>query len=199
MLAFLSLPAVLLLIGLPNFHGLGIPGFGGKKHVQAAPADTLPPHWNTASRLALESQFVRASMPPIGAPGTLKLTTDPRTLAVTVDPDSGTISATPQVGDIAVAPVAFESMEQYAHELPGQTFKRQWAETNRQWIQTQSVVATAAVTDQGTSQGLSLKFPSPLPKKIQSFLGPGWWSPSSRCFLLICTYTATSLWRQSCF
>jgi hypothetical protein len=67
MLAFLSLP---VRPPLPHrsseLHGLGIPGLA-EEAVQAAAADTPPPHWNTASRLALESQFVRASLPPIGA------------------------------------------------------------------------------------------------------------------------------------
>src|SRR5438132_10362556 len=102
MLTSLTLPALAVLIGFP----FGIPigklsnPFARHPHVATA-ADTLPPLWKPASRLALEDQFVLATLRPLG-PRTsgLKLQQDPRQLSVGFDPDSATVSAVAELGAV---------------------------------------------------------------------------------------------------
>src|SRR5258705_13912930 len=65
MLTALTLPALAILIGFPGLPGLPtkMPRLRlHKTHTQTA-ADSLPPTWKSASRLALEDQFVVAGLP----------------------------------------------------------------------------------------------------------------------------------------
>src|SRR5207244_2302630 len=64
-------------------------------------ADSLPPVWRHASRLALENQFVFAELPPLSRPfQSLRLGVDPRALRIAVDPDSGMLSTAAEFGDV---------------------------------------------------------------------------------------------------
>ena len=167
----LSLQSLVLLgvfTGLPH---LPLPHFG-LRHPRLVPtaADSLPPPWKAASRLALESQFVHSALP---GPGTAKLQVpgDPRRLHVSVDPDSGTISAVTEVGDYAVGPGALVQFTSYGGISARESFRRQWAQRSRQSLNTPS--NAGAATPAARASGLSFQFPSPLPAKIQSLLGPG--------------------------
>src|SRR5258705_9865242 len=99
MLISLSLPVLILAGGLT-----GVPGLNWLKGLKLrrpppAPADTLPPAWKTPSRLALENQLLRASLPPLtGGTQGLALKSDPRSLRVGFDPGTGLVSAVPEMG-----------------------------------------------------------------------------------------------------
>jgi hypothetical protein len=163
----LTLPLVGLLIGLP-----GIPGFS-KLHKLRLPhkaeVDSLPPVWKPYSLLALEDEFVFAALPPIG-PRTarFKVTNDQRTLQVSVDPDSGTVSAVPEIGEVALGDAARVPFTEYSRDLSWQNFQRLWADRSRQSVNT--ITGQIATPQVG---GMSFKLPSPLPKRVQSLLGPG--------------------------
>jgi hypothetical protein len=67
----LVLPLVWLLVGLPGLPGIpgvseGLKGLKKLRHGKAAPLDSLPPAWRPASRLALENDFIRAGLQPLG-------------------------------------------------------------------------------------------------------------------------------------
>lgn len=159
----LTLPAAVLLI---NF-----PGFGVKPAAAPAPVDTLPPAWKSHSRLALESQFVRAALPDLAPGGVgLRLAFDPRRLRLTADPDSGTLSAVPEVRDVAVGLPVRQSLDGYASELSERNFRDKWTETSRASI---NKSGPGTIGGTGTSQGFAFRLPSPLPKRVQSLLGPG--------------------------
>jgi len=149
-----------------------LPGFGVRKSDSAVPQDTIPPAWKPLSRLALENRFVFSMLPPLEPKPGLKLNGDPRRLRIEVDPDSGTIATQPELGDVPVGLPSHQSLELQSREIARATFRRQFAE--------QSVVGLRMAPSSGGigesglgGTGLSLKFPSPLPKRFQSFLGPG--------------------------
>ena len=159
-----TLPALAFLISLKGF-----PGFGLHK-AKPAPADTLPPPWRPVSRLTLENDFVTAALPPIVDNWVaLKLTFDPRTLRVNVDPDSGTVSAGPLVNTVPVGPPLRLTFDSYADQMSRDNFQRLWVKKSVESINTRAAVAGPTT---GTG-GLSFKLPSPLPKQVQSLLGPG--------------------------
>ncbi len=159
-----SLPTIVVLISLK-----GLPGFGFHAKAQPVPADTLPPPWQTASRLALEDEFVMARLPSIMAEHGFKLTFDPRTLQVRLDPDSSALSVTPMVNAVPVGPPLRLPLHDFAQEMSEQTFEEMWRKRSIESINTrQGVTGTTAPTT-----GLSFKLPSPLPKRVQSLLGPG--------------------------
>lgn len=164
----LTLPLVGLLIGFP-----GIPGLSKKipklRMPHKAAVDTLPPVWKPYSLLALENEFVFAALPPIGSrTARFKIANDPRRLQVSVDADSGTLSAVPEMGEVPLGDAARVSFSQYGRELARQNFRKVWADRSRQSVNTLSGQAVAARTS-----GMSFGFPSPLPKRVQSLLGPG--------------------------
>ncbi|MBI5711756.1 MAG: cell surface protein SprA [Candidatus Eisenbacteria bacterium] len=155
-----SLPALIVLIGLPHF------GFRGAH--PPAPADTLPPAWKAASRLALEDQFVKGGLRPlVRGPVALRLNPDPRALRVTVDPDSGTVVSVTQLGELPLGPGVRRPFGAYAHELGQTTFQRLWLERTKQNINSR------AGTSSAPRPGISFALPSPLPRRVQSLLGPG--------------------------
>src|SRR5436190_23628646 len=96
--------SVALLINVPflgnvDLHRL----WRSTRHPRATAADSLPPPWRTASRLALENHFVLAELPDLTPTGSsLRLNSDPRDLHVEVDPDSGTLRTAPEFGDVAL-------------------------------------------------------------------------------------------------
>ncbi len=163
----LSVPALVVLISLK-----GLPFFGSHHAARtAAPVDTLPPPWRPVSRLALENDFVLAALPEIvRAHGGMKLSSDPRTLQVTVDADSGLISADALVGTVPVGPPVRLTLDSYANNLTRLNFQRDWQQRSIDAIN--SRVNLDGSTSTGTG-GLSFKLPSPLPRRVQSLLGPG--------------------------
>ena len=157
-----ALPALLLLIGFPHF--------GLKPSRMAFPGDSLPPAWKSASRLALEDQFVLGTLRPLRLhPPGLRLNPDPRSLRVSMNPDSGTVSTSTRLGEIPLGPGAARSLSAFSRETGRLTFERLWLETSRR-----SINVKAGGSGQGASTtGLSFKLPSPLPARVQNLLGPG--------------------------
>src|SRR5437867_7956178 len=168
MLTSLSLPALATL--LINIPGLGIfPGFKVKLPHKPAFVDTLPPAWKPASRLALEDGFVFARLAPLGpTPVSLKLLSDPRQLEVALDADSGAVSTVTQMGDVTLEGTRVP-LSMFDQELTRLSFEKQWEERSRQNINSRGAYATGAASH----TGLSLQLPSPLPRRVQSLLGPG--------------------------
>ena len=160
-----ALPALLLLFGFPHF--------GLKPSRTAFPADSLPPAWKSASRLALEDQFVLGTLRPLRlhpqGPQGLRLNPDPRALRVTMDPDSGTVSTSTRLGEIPLEPNATRSLSAFSRETGRLTFERLWLETSQRNINVKSEGSNRGAP----TTGLSFKLPSPLPARVQSLLGPG--------------------------
>jgi hypothetical protein len=172
MLTSLTLPAVTLILGLSGVPGL--PWLHGikLKRTPPAPADTLPPQWKTSSRLALEDHLVRPTLPSLQpSPRGLKLKYDPRQLRIGFDPDSGTVNAFSEVGSARIGDGMREPLQFYSADLTQRSFQRQWLERSALAIRTSSLAPTAAAS--AAPGGLSFKLPSPLPRKVQSLLGPG--------------------------
>ena len=163
----LTLPLVGLLIGLP-----GIPGFSRLAKLRLphkAVVDTLPPVWKSYSRLALEDEFVFATLPRIEARSArLVMTNDQRRFQVSVDPDSGTLSVVPEMGEVALGQTARVPLMQYGRDLSSQNFQKLWVDRSRQSVNAPSGQPAAPLRG-----GLSFALPSPLPKSVQSLLGPG--------------------------
>jgi len=157
-----ALPALLLLIGFPHF--------GLKPSRTASPADSLPPAWKSASRLALEDQFVLGTLRPLRLhPPGLRLSPDPRSLRVTMDPDSATVSTSTRLGEVPLGPGAARPLSAFSRETGRLTFERLWLETSQR-----SINVKGEGSGRGASTtGLSFKLPSPLPARVQSLLGPG--------------------------
>jgi hypothetical protein len=171
MISSLALPIATLLLAFPSLKG--VPGMGIFKNVRhrAAAIDSLPPAWRSASRLALEDQFVRAAMPRLGPHGTgLGIQNDPRRRHVDFAPDAGRLRFSTEAGTATLGPTASIPLEQYSHELTRSNFERLWLQTSLERLGTQSNSDIGAT---GTGSGLSFKFPSPLPRRMQSLLGPG--------------------------
>ena len=167
MLTSLTVPVLTLLISIPGLGGL--PGFRVRMPHKPAPADTLPPAWKPASRLALENEFVFATLPRLGGGAVaLKLESDPRRLRVNLDPDSGAISVVPEMGEVQLGRSARHSLAAYSRDMTWENFKRQWGDRSRQSINTLTPLTSTA-----PHAGISLQLPSPLPKRIQGWLGPG--------------------------
>jgi hypothetical protein len=167
MLLALTLPLVGLLIGLP-----GIPGFSKLSKLRLphkAVVDTIPPVWKPYSLLALEDDFVFAALPPVSVRSArFKIKNDTRRLQVSVDADSGTVSAVQELAEVPLGDATRVPFAQYNHDLAQQNFQRVWADRSRQSVNT---VTGQTVTSQ--TGGMSFKLPSPLPKRVQSLLGPG--------------------------
>jgi hypothetical protein len=163
MLTALTLPALGLLFAFP--------GFGVKKPAAPAPTDTLPPPWKSASRLALEPYFVTGQLRPLRPAGrpALRLTYDPRKLRVEFDPDSAEVRSITEFGEVALDQGARIDLRDYAQDLGRAGFERSWRERSRAQINT----LAASGTSSQRQQGFSFQFPSPLPKRVQSWLGPG--------------------------
>jgi hypothetical protein len=101
----------------------------------------------------------------------LKLRNDPRLLHVEMDPDSGRVSAVPRYGDVALGATSLQPLNEFSTNLTRRSFQRLWVERNTQYIQNLSQQAAAAAAS--PTSGLSFKLPSPLPRQVQSLLGPG--------------------------
>ena len=161
------------LIGLPGISGLpGLHGLGIKRAAPAAPPDSLPPRWKPASFLAVEDRIVMLRLPRLGPEGpSLKLTSDPRRLRVAYDADSGLVTATPELGGIALGEATQAPVRTYARDLTQFNLARLWSEKSIANVNSLgAATGTTATSDHG---GISVKFPSPLPRRVQSLLGPG--------------------------
>ena len=157
-----ALPALLLLIGFPHF--------GLKPHRLASPADSLPPAWKSASRLALEDDFVLGTLRPLRLRGpALLLRPDPRTMQVTMDPDSGTVTTSPHLGEVPLGPGNARTLSAFSRESGRVTFERLWHDISQRNLN----VKTETAGRSATTTGLTFKLPSPLPARVQSLLGPG--------------------------
>ena len=80
----------------------GIPGLPSFRNKTAAPLDSLPPAWRSASHLGLESSFVRALLPRLGPEVGMQLTQDPRRAKVAFDPDSGRVRFSTELGNVVL-------------------------------------------------------------------------------------------------
>src|SRR5262249_28750700 len=174
MLISLSLPVLVLAGGLTGIPGLNLLKGFKLRHPQAPPADTLPPAWKPASRLALQRLRFRPAPPSLsGGVMGFKVNGDPRTLVVHMDPDSGRVSAVPQLGDVALGAPSVQGLSQFSGDLTQRSFARQMRERNADNLRQQSEQAAAAAPNRLAPGGLSFKLPSPLPRQVQSLLGPG--------------------------
>ena len=161
----LSLPALAVLITLK-----GLPGFGIHRQAPVVLADSLPPAWRPVSRLALENDFVTSRLPDIVRERTgIRLSADPRTLRVSVDADSGTLSTGALVSSVPVGPPLRLTLDSYSGDLSRRNFERVWQRRSIEAINTRALSATPG----SSGGGLSFKLPSPLPRRVQSLLGPG--------------------------
>lgn len=173
MLASLTLPALAFLMGISGIPGLNaLPGL--KKAVRSKPqptaADSLPPPWRSASRLALEHDFLKPGLPPHGVPGprlTIVPSVDPRKVRVRVNPDSGLYANDVEVGDLRLGAGYRAPLAGFAAASMQRTFAQRWSERSRRDVNTLGALTPTART------GLQLKLPVALPSPIQSLLGPG--------------------------
>jgi len=164
-------------IGLSATLLINVPFFGNvdlkrmfRRVTHSAPADTLPPAWKHASRLALENQMVTGDLPDLSpSPTGLRLTADPRILHVSVDADSGTMAVSPEFGEVTLGSSMQQPLTAYSGQLTERNFHRLWAQTSRTSIN--SLGVNTPVTTEHT--GFSFGFPSPLPGKLKGLLGPG--------------------------
>src|SRR5438874_1557636 len=112
-----TLPLASLLIGLPGIPGL--PTKLPKLHLpHKAATDTIPPVWKPYSLLAVEDQYVFATLPPLGPRNAaLKVASDPRRLEVALDADSGSVSIVPEIGEVPLASGKRMTLAEYDREL----------------------------------------------------------------------------------
>jgi hypothetical protein len=176
MVTTLTLPALAFLMaisGLPSVPGLkGLPGFRGLLHHKPKPtaADSLPPTWKHASRLALEHQFLQDGMPLFGRlPGQLHVasTYDPRKEKARVDPDSGVVTTAIEVGELRLGPAFRRPLAGYGSTLMRENFSDRWRDRSRRDVNRMAGGTVAGHT------GLQLPIPVNLPPVVSSILGPG--------------------------
>ena len=164
-------PLILPLAVLLAFPGIpGLPGFSSFKKKQVAPLDSLPPAWRASPELALENRYLRAMIPRLGPPVGLALPGDPRRVRVAFAADSGRVRYTTELGNVVLGDVASVPVSEFGRDLSRRNFRTLWLEGSRNRLGTQS---TSQIGASGSTGGLSLRFPSPLPKRVQSWLGPG--------------------------
>ena len=173
--AILTLPALAFLMGISGIPGLNaLPGL--RKALRNKPTtayvDTLPPAWKPASRLAVEHDFLKPGLPPLGGTWGAGLvvipTLDPRRLKVSVDPDSGIYRTDVEVGDLELGRGYQTSLRGFAATSMQRTFEKRWRERSRR-----DVNSLGALTPGTSKSGLQFKLPVALPTPIQSLLGPG--------------------------
>lgn len=147
---------------------ISFPFFGSPE--SAAPQDTIPPEWKTPSRLALENDFVRARLYDLTPqPASLVFTFDPRRLHIEISPDSAAVIARAEVGEVPVGSRVRLDLVEYGRQLTWTNFREKWEAKSRGSVNSLG----AATPNVGGGQGLQFKFPSPLPPRVQSLLGPG--------------------------
>ncbi len=173
MLASLTLPALAFLMGISGIPGLNaLPGLRKALRHKPPPAaaDSLPPPWKSASRLAVEHDFLKPGIPAFGAPGaslTIVPTLDPRRLIVRVDPDSGVYKSDVEVGDLRLGIGYRAPLSGFAASAMQRKFSQRWMERSRKDVNSLGASTPA------THTGVQLRLPVALPTPIQSLLGPG--------------------------
>jgi len=168
----LTLPLVGLLISIPGIPGLGRPKLPHLRMPHKAVVDTIPPVWKPYSLLAVEDAYVFAALPALGPKtASFKITNDPRQLDVSVDTDSGTVSAVPELGEVPLGDAARVPFADYNRDLTWQNFRKVWTEKSRASVNAPAGQSVASAS--GAGNGFSFALPSPLPKRVQSLLGPG--------------------------
>src|SRR5262245_8930652 len=156
-------PLLLPLAVLLAFPGIpGLPSF--RKHT-VAPLDSLPPAWRSASQLGLESSFVRAWLPRLGPTPGLQIAQDPRRAKVAFDADSGRVRYSTEMGNVVLGQSVSVPINEFGRDLSNRNFERLWRENSRSTIGLKGGTEIGAT---GTGTGLSFRFPSPLPRKMQS-------------------------------
>jgi hypothetical protein len=174
MLTTLTLPALGLLMALSGIPGLkalpGLKGLTRHKPVLTA-ADSLPPAWRPASRLAIDRLIVRPGLPRFGRQAgqlTLNNMFDPRKVRIAVDPDSGSYSSAVEVGDMRLGAAYRTSLGKFGSQSMTDLYRDRWMERSRRDVNS---LGTNATTSAHT--GLSLPIPVQLPRIATSILGPG--------------------------
>ena len=162
--------SVALLVNVPFFGRVDVQRMLRSRHTHPTAADSLPPPWRNASRLALENQFVQAELPDLSrGPGTtLRFNADPRDLHIQVDPDSGTLRTAPEFGDVAVGEGASWPLGPYGSLAMSRAFQRNWNKNSLANINSLGIS-----TPQGPRQGgYSIALPR-LPGKLGNLAGAG--------------------------
>src|SRR5258705_11102342 len=104
----------------------GIPGLGKFRQKSAAPLDSLPPAWRSASQLGIESSFVRAWLPRLGPPVGLQIAPDPRHAKVAFDPDSSRVRFSTELGNVSSGQSVSVPVTQFSRDLTATNFERLW-------------------------------------------------------------------------
>ncbi len=156
-------------LGNVDFHRL----WRSTRHPKPTAADSLPPPWRNASRLALENQFVLAELPdltPVGS--SLRLNADPRDLHVEVDPDSGTLHTASEFGDVDLGTGAAWPLGSYGSMMMSRNFRRDW--NQRSTVNLNSLgVNTPSTNPQGPGSGFHVKLGPEIPRGLVPILGSG--------------------------
>ena len=162
--------SVALLVNVPFFGRVDVQRMLRARRSHPTAADSLPPYWRPASRLALENQFVLAELPRLTGSGTsLRIGTDPRVLTIEVDPDSGTLRTAPEFGDVALGAGAAWPLASYGNMMMSRSFRRDWNQRSLA-----NINSLGADTPQNPSQRAGIVIPIPrLPGKLGNVLGPG--------------------------
>jgi Motility related/secretion protein len=166
--------SVHLLINIPGLGNVPLPRFGAKR-AQPTAADSLPPTWRHASRLALENHFVDGRLAPLDTGESnlgytrLQLLADPRSLHIDVDPDSGTVATTAALGDVDLGFEGRRTLSAYSADFMRQNFERRWADLSRKNINSLG----DATPQTAQRQGLSFQLPVTMPRGVSNIIGPG--------------------------
>src|SRR5438876_1209620 len=156
-------------LGNVDFHRL----WRSARRPHATAADSLPPPWRNASRLALENHFVLAELPDLTPDGSsIRVNGDPRTLHVEVDPDSGTLRTSPELGDIELGDGAAWPLGTYGNMMMSRNFHKAW--NQRSSLNLNSLGAnTPTTTAQGPGTGFHVKLGPQIPRGLVPFIGSG--------------------------
>ncbi len=172
----LTLPAFAFLMAISGIPGAkALPWFRGIAHhkPRLTAADSLPPQWKTASRLALEHDFVRAGLPGTDWDSRLRFKVspsyDPRKFKTSVEPDSGYLRGTVEVGDLTLGRPYRVGLQDFGSRTMQRSFADAWRERSRNNLN--NLAGRSSGQTQRT--GLSLPIPVQLPPVVTSILGPG--------------------------
>jgi hypothetical protein len=172
----LTLPALAFLLAISGIPGTkALPWFKGFARHKAPPtaADSLPPAWKPASRLAVEHEFVRAGLRGFGAglEPSLRLTPqqDPRKVRTWVLPDSGLVASAVEIGGVTIGTPVLRPLAGFGSRSMERSFEERWRQRSRQDVNHNA----AGVSTAGSHTGLSLPIPVQLPPVVTSILGPG--------------------------
>ena len=175
MVTTLTLPALAFLLAISGIPGMkALPWFKAFAHHKPHPtaADSLPTPWKSASRLALERDFVRAGLSGFGVDGSpslrLQSALDPRRVETSMDPDSGLWTNAVEVGDVRLGTVYRRPLSDFGSQSIRDAFAERWRARSRQDI---NHSASGASSAQHT--GISLAIPVQMPGVVTSILGPG--------------------------